>query len=274
MVLSLRWRLPFPPDKRAPRPPAAAPPPDIRLLLVESPRPPGTSDSPPDYLVGWEREEWRRLKHAQRREEWTLGRWTAKRLLAECLAEERRHTVRLDRLRIDRREDGSPIPVTEDGEPLAWTISLSHSAGSTLCGAVPGTDRLLGVDLELVEPRHPAIADQFFAAEERKGLDRLPQAERDRQFTRLWSGKEAVLKAFRVGLSGDTRSVVIEVDPEPRDEWREERLVRVFPVDGSPDPVPGSAVRPPVTVWSRDHGELVLAVAYSPGAGDFMPAPQ
>ena len=80
-------------------------------------------------------------------------------------------------------------------------FNLSHSGRHVLIAFARG--QALGVDVEAVEGRHRsimAIAQRFFAPEEAAALARLDEAERRLAFLRLWTCKEAVLKALGSGL--------------------------------------------------------------------------
>ena len=69
----------------------------------------------------------------------------------------------------------------------------------------------LGCDTELIEPRTAAFVSDFFSGKERDLVGRMRAADRPFVETLIWSAKESVLKALRVGLRTDTRSVVIDV---------------------------------------------------------------
>lgn len=60
-----------------------------------------------------------------------------------------------------------------------------------------------GVDLEHVGRRcdHVALAERYFAPEERHALAKLPESDRREAFFRCWTRKEAVLKATGTGLT-------------------------------------------------------------------------
>ena len=59
--------------------------------------------------------------------------------------------------------------------------------------------------------RSDAIARRFFAPGEQRRLFALGEAERYREFFRLWTCKEAFLKATGEGLSRSLRSYEIEL---------------------------------------------------------------
>jgi len=115
--------------------------------------------------------------------------------------------------------------VDEHGKPQltghpGWHFNLSHSADWALLALSHGA--AVGVDLECCE----AITDtkslmtQHFTAGERATWDAAPQRERTALFYRIWSRKEACLKAAGCGLS--TPPHLLDVGGEPQ-----ARLVQV-----------------------------------------------
>lgn len=92
--------------------------------------------------------------------------------------------------------------VGEHGKPrllepkMALEFNLSHSGDFVLVGITAG--RACGVDVERVRPRlsEEAIAERFFCAREVAWL-----REAEGGFVRLWTAKEAVIKAIGQGLA-------------------------------------------------------------------------
>jgi 4'-phosphopantetheinyl transferase len=141
-----------------------------------------------------------------RRQDWLLGRWTAKRALGPCLGTPAA-PLPPGRIEIRAAEDGAPEPFV-DGAPVPWTISLSHRAGRGLCAVAPGA-AVLGCDLECIEPRDAGLVADFFAPAEQALVRAAAPPDRVRLVALLWSAKESVLKALRAGLREDPRDVVI-----------------------------------------------------------------
>src|SRR4029077_16922804 len=90
------------------------------------------------------------MRFAKRRNDWRLGRWTAKRMLAAHL-----HLPgdlsSLASTEILAAPSGAP-EVLLSNQTAPVTISLSHSSGIAMC-AVAFSGRSIGCDLELIEPR-------------------------------------------------------------------------------------------------------------------------
>ena len=88
-------------------------------------------------------------------------------------------------------------------------FNLSHSRGLALYAVARG--REVGVDIEKVrrEAALQLIAARFFPPEEAEALRALPPAERVEAFFRLWTRKEAYIKARGEGL----RILAESIDP-------------------------------------------------------------
>ena len=99
---------------------------------------------------------------------------------------------------------------------------MSHSGALALIGI--SQRRPIGVDIELMRENieELTLARDFFCGDEHHFLTTLEGAARLEAFYRIWTGKEAVLKAFGVrghGLSqGFPRALNpagIDIEPEP-----------------------------------------------------------
>ncbi len=101
---------------------------------------------------------------------------------------------------------GKPMLADRDGPQF----SLSHSGPWAVCavGQWP-----LGVDVE--RPRCTmAVARRFFHPLELEELEALPPAERQDRLCRLWTGKEAFVKALGRGLTLPLDSFQIALSSE------------------------------------------------------------
>ena len=74
----------------------------------------------------------------------------------------------------------------------------------------------LGVDVEVHRPLADlgAIAERFFAPEEQAALFALPESEREPGFYRLWTRKEAYIKALGTGLGHPLSRFVMTIARE------------------------------------------------------------
>lgn len=158
-----------------------------------------------DWLSTAERERLARLRIPKRRNDWRLGRWTAKQTAAAWLGLPVSPLV-LAQIAVVAAPDGAP-EVFLGHRPAALSLSLSHRAGTALCAVAPTGS--LGCDLEIMEARSDAFVADYLTEEEQARQARADAEERERLLAILWSAKESALKALRVGLRMDTREIAV-----------------------------------------------------------------
>jgi 4'-phosphopantetheinyl transferase len=178
----------------------------------------------PHELSREEHQLWHAIQQPNRRQEYLLGRVLLRRLLAERL-----HCP-ADELVFCTGPHGKPVLCDE-----SWQFNLSHSGDwlvLALCQAGP-----LGVDVEMGLRRRQILplARRFYAASEYAWLLSLPAQEQESAFYRLWSRKEAVLKAQGDGIAAGLDKLCFV----PEEGWRlDNRLdahayqVQDWPLDG------------------------------------------
>ena len=97
------------------------------------------------------------------------------------------------------------VETGEHGKPVlagaAFAFNLSHSGNRAALALARGTD--IGIDIEVpTRPRaHRELAGRYFCAREADAIAAADENERERLFLRLWTAKEAVLKALGRGLA-------------------------------------------------------------------------
>ncbi len=162
-----------------------------------------------DWLTARERDRAARMRYTKRRNEFLLGRWTAKRAIARWFGQPE-DAPSLAALEIGNGSDGAPFALAHDAAaPVA--LSMTDRAGWAVC-AVHRPDVRLGCDLELVEPRSAAFVRDYLTAVEQAVVHGAATAdERDLRANLLWSAKESALKVLRTGLRRDTRSVEVRL---------------------------------------------------------------
>ena len=188
----------------------------IRWTLRAGPAPAGKGGSLPAWLGPAERAHAARLLVPKRRADFLLGRWAAKELLAGLLAGAEGPAPPLDAYEIVPGPRGAPLVLRPDGGRLPVGVSVSHSDGTAFCAAWSDPDDALaaGADLERIEPRSEAFVRDFFTEAETAAWEaRAAGRPRDALATGLWSAKEAVLKALRLGLTVDTRGIDCDLYP-------------------------------------------------------------
>jgi 4'-phosphopantetheinyl transferase len=235
--------------------------------------PPAPAAPPPAWLGPAERRSAQGLLVEKRRADWLLGRLAAKRLVARILAEVVRMDLPLDAFDIVTEPSGAPIVRLADGGTLPVGVSISHSEGTAFCAAWADAGGILsvGADLERIAPRPEGFVRDFFRPSEAAAWEALPAgSERDLFASAVWSAKESVLKALRLGLTVDTRSVEILFSEEeavgaaglPRPDgggWKG------FAACCAPDLPGGDA--PIAGFWRKKDGYVMtLAVTGTPAA--------
>lgn len=116
----------------------------------------------------------------------------AHRLLRECLRPLGIHY-----------DDSTPIIKGEYGKPALAEhpeihFNISHSDGIAACIA---GKRQCGIDCERIREFRPNILKRVFSEQEQMYFRNVPDEEKNTAFFRLWTLKEAYIKAIGMGLS-------------------------------------------------------------------------
>jgi len=198
------------------------------------------------WLAPVERQTLAQMRFARRRQEWIVGRWAAKSVLAGQF-DLPSSPAALARLEIRTGENGAP-DILMDDHPLPATVSISHSHGRALA-AVTGAGIAVGCDLERIEGDTPRYVRSYLTAREQGYLDDVAAASRPHLATLLWSAKESALKALRTGMTIDTREVEVGL-----------QLPIVAAPDWSPLRVIAAQRQRSFHGWWRDSGTHVLTL--------------
>ncbi len=143
--------------------------------------------------------------------------------------EQRRATVRLARRRqvlaevldvepqevvMGQHPGGKPFATTPTGEDLG--LSASHCGGLGLIAMT--LERRIGVDVEAISelPDAGSFGAWATTALESRDITALGQEERTDANLRLWTRKEAYLKATGEGIGGGIRHIQVPLDIFPR----------------------------------------------------------
>jgi 4'-phosphopantetheinyl transferase len=143
------------------------------------------------------------LRFEKRRQDWLLGRWTAKKALFNLLK------IPPQSISILKSESGAPL-VAFDVPAPPCTLSLSHRAGRALAAVAAGAEPI-GCDLEWIEPRSAAFLGDYFLESETAFLARVPPGQKDLYANLFWCAKEAVMKARGEGMRLHPRKIEIAV---------------------------------------------------------------
>lgn len=162
-----------------------------------------------DWLDAGERARFATLGAAIQRERFLTVRW----LLRQALS--RRLPGDAGDLAFDAPRGAKPRIASANPDGLKF--NLSHT-GDTLA-VLTAFDREPGVDIETPRPGRDslALARRYYDPREIAWLERLPSDARAEGFLRLWTLKEALLKAMGLGLRAGLASCVLDIaDDRPR----------------------------------------------------------
>lgn len=152
--------------------------------------------------------------------------------------------------------DRVPLGLTAQGRPFVEAarpdgtppldFNLSHAADLGLIALLNGPGRV-GVDLERVRPIPDwrQVAQLVFTANERAGLARREGDALD-AFYRLWTAKEACLKAIGTGFLTDPRAVALDLgaDGQPTGLTMPAGCLKLIPLQPAPGFVGALAFTP------------------------------
>ncbi len=115
------------------------------------------------------------------------------------------------RIRLSYNEFGKPK--LDAPHRTRLNFSLAHAQDKVIYSFTPGCR--VGVDLEHVRPMpdEDHFAAMFFSDRESRLLGALSGAEKTASFFRLWTCKEAYLKAVGAGLAGELNQVEVAFMP-------------------------------------------------------------
>lgn len=99
--------------------------------------------------------------------------------------------------------DHTPVTHNDYGKPSLTEFpkikyNLSHANGIAVCLI---SHRECGVDCEAVRPYRPNVVKRAFSENEKLLIENTAENERDLLFFRLWTLKEAYVKAIGIGIS-------------------------------------------------------------------------
>lgn len=172
-----------------------------------------------------ERKRATRFRFEEDRVRFIVGRAAARWILASYCS------VSPDRIQFRRGSHGKPALLTPSA---SVEFNVSHSGEYVMVAVTSDTE--CGVDIECARPRAEeiSIAANYFSGQEMEWLSRTEAG-----FLRLWTGKEAIVKALGGGLSvplcdfditrvleGSTSSITISTRGHvPRTVWLNEVAV-------------------------------------------------
>jgi len=159
-----------------------------------------------EILSPFELQKYSTFRFPKRRDEWLLGRRTAKALVHSLPAYQ---NYSLDQIEIRNTPEGAPYLQLPERAYPAECLTISHSGALALCALSTGLNLQIGTDLEKVEARTETFVLDYFTPAERQLVNMYKAETRAVVVTLIWSAKESMLKALGTGLRRDTRSVEV-----------------------------------------------------------------
>jgi len=165
------------------------------------------------WLDGWERDRAARFHFAEDRARFILGRG----LLRQCLSpwlDQAPETIRFSLTERDR-------PILADDESLQFSLTHSHELV-----AVALTARArIGIDLEWMQAKNdlPGIAKRILSEADHRAFLALSESEKVPAFFRIWTRKEAYLKATGEGITDALQQISVSFGPEATSSVRDSR---------------------------------------------------
>jgi 4'-phosphopantetheinyl transferase len=171
---------------------------EVLILEWELPSDLTIESLPWSDLTAEERQRAQRYVAAEARQQFVLCRSLLRRWLGKCLGLPASAVV------LTSNEQGKPMLARTPGvagqlsEPLHFNVSHTRGQGVVVVARLP-----VGVDVERVRPLADlkGLVHRYFTAAEQAAWCRYPPDERLQAFFRLWTGKEAVLKAAGLSLA-------------------------------------------------------------------------
>lgn len=152
-----------------------------------------------------ERQRWQRFHHEEDANRFLITRALQRRMLARyCSADPAA-------LRFGSDTHGKPFLLIKDSPHATLRFNLSHTRG--LCVLAVSNTLEVGVDVENTDRNVEMLplAVRFFAKEEAVFLQSLPESELRAAFFRLWTLKEAYVKARGIGLKLGLDRFIVDV---------------------------------------------------------------
>lgn len=158
-----------------------------------------------DWLCKSEKDILSSFRFTKKRNDWLLGRWTAKHLIVQLT----RGKLSESDIEILPSDSGAPeVSIQNSSNPVE--LSISHSSDHSFCIASLQKGSI-GCDMEKIQARTHKFEEDYFTSCERRRLEHTNQQEHAILSNLIWCGKEAVFKALKTGLRRDTRSVEVSI---------------------------------------------------------------
>ncbi len=161
-----------------------------------------------DIMSNDEHQRYQRFVFKKDRDQFLIARVLVRTTLS------RYASVAPENWRFQTNEFGKP-EIDPRQNSLQLRFNLSHCDGLVICGVTVGWD--IGVDCENISRKVEIeqVASRVFSTGEREFLDSMPAARQAEVFFRLWTLKEAYIKARGVGISLPLQEIAFDISSQP-----------------------------------------------------------
>ncbi len=155
-------------------------------------------------LDALDRERGARFRFPEDRARFVLGRALVRKCLGAYL-QQAPETIELSYTERDR-------PVLAHDEGIQFSLTHTHD----LVAVAVTANAQIGIDLERVKatPDLPALAERILSAQDLQAFQALPPQEALAAFFRVWTRKEAYLKATGEGITEALQLISVSMGPE------------------------------------------------------------
>lgn len=210
------------------------------------------------WLSDAEAERLEVFRYSKIHEDWLAGRWAAKHLLRKTIL---LAGSNLRELSILNEPSGAPYAEFK-GRLLGGSLSISNRGGFTAAAFSSSPSLNVGIDIETIEEKSAGFIEDHFTVNEGVALNNLEPKRRDLMASLLWSAREAMIKAQKVGVQIDKREFEFQImGSHPASGWQKLDFVRC-----------------PIWMWDidlfwqqRDHILVTLAVKHPDQDNDITP---
>jgi 4'-phosphopantetheinyl transferase len=187
--------------------PSFLPPSEIHIWLVEFERFKHEESNLYQILSREEQEAAKNFYFAKDQYSYTIAHGTLRRILSQYL------DTPADQICFGEENYGKPIIQSPAQPPLHFNLSHSGDRSLVAVAHLP-----VGVDIEQIRPnlQYTMLSPHIMSPNEQKAFEQLPDSEKEMHFFRLWTRKEAYIKAIGKGLAHPLQKFTISFDEEPQ----------------------------------------------------------
>lgn len=169
-----------------------------------------TNHSLADLLSKRELFWFEKIDYSKRRDDWLLGRYATKLLVARFWEELNNEQITLSGIELIPRNKDKPVVILKRSFALEYDTSLSHTDECAVAAVATSRTTKIGIDIEKIKTFHSPVLSYFLSEKEIKQKANY-SCSTDAFYTTLWTLKEAALKALRIGINGSFKETEVSM---------------------------------------------------------------